>query len=96
MLLFITSSGDFRVILFPNAWFDFLNMSRPNYPQLWQCIGMIVGVYGIGYGIASFAGSSLAYCACRTAGQSLWAHRLLGGCMEWRTAMELGLVAADE
>lgn len=25
----------------------------PNYPQLWQCIGMIVGVYGIGYGIAA-------------------------------------------
>lgn len=26
----------------------------PRYPQLWQCIGMIVGVYGIGYGIAAY------------------------------------------
>ena len=25
----------------------------PVYPQLWQCIGMIVGVYGIGYWIAA-------------------------------------------
>lgn len=24
----------------------------PRYPELWQCIGMIVGVYGIGYWIA--------------------------------------------
>ncbi|MEQ8208409.1 MAG: hypothetical protein RH917_01150 [Lacipirellulaceae bacterium] len=24
----------------------------PNYLELWQCIGMIVGVYGIGYAIA--------------------------------------------
>ena len=25
----------------------------PTYPELWQCIGMIVGVYGVGYGIAA-------------------------------------------
>jgi hypothetical protein len=25
----------------------------PRYPQLWQCLGMIVGVYGVGYGIAA-------------------------------------------
>jgi len=25
----------------------------PVYPELWQCIGMMVGVYGIGYGIAA-------------------------------------------
>lgn len=25
----------------------------PRYPQLWQCIGMIVGVYGIGYLVAA-------------------------------------------
>jgi hypothetical protein len=29
-------------------------MAVPTYPQLWQCIGMIVGVYGIGYAIAAF------------------------------------------
>ena len=26
----------------------------PIYPELWQCVGMIVGVYGIGYWIAAF------------------------------------------
>ena len=27
----------------------------PVYPELWQCIGMIVGVYGVGYAIAASA-----------------------------------------
>jgi len=45
--------GAFAVI-FPNALFDWLSMERPNYPQFWQCIGMIVGVYGLGYVIAAF------------------------------------------
>ena len=36
-------------LLWPNAWFDLANMPRPTYPQIWQCVGMIVGVYGIGY-----------------------------------------------
>ncbi len=37
------------VVLFPGWLFDFAGMEQPRYPQLWQCIGMIVGVYGIGY-----------------------------------------------
>ncbi|MEM8758321.1 MAG: redoxin domain-containing protein, partial [Planctomycetota bacterium] len=37
------------VIAFPNALFDFAGMEPPLYPQIWQCVGMIVGVYGIGY-----------------------------------------------
>ncbi len=41
------------IVLFPNAVFDFLHIPRPNYVEIWQCIGMIVGVYGIGYFIAS-------------------------------------------
>ena len=40
-------------VLFPHAIFQWLDMAKPNYPQLWQCIGMIVGVYGIGYIIAA-------------------------------------------
>ena len=27
----------------------------PRYPQIWQCVGMIVGVYGVGYAIAAEA-----------------------------------------
>lgn len=42
------------VVLFPAAMFAWFGMEPPNYPELWQCIGMIVGVYGIGYGIAAF------------------------------------------
>ncbi len=42
------------VIFFPNAWFAWAGMEPPRYPELWQCIGMIVGVYGIGYAIAAF------------------------------------------
>jgi len=41
-------------VLFPGAIFSCLDMPQPNYPQFWQCIGMIVGVYGIGYAIAAF------------------------------------------
>ena len=40
-------------VLFPSAQFDLLGMPQPNYPQFWQCIGMIVGVYGVGYAIAA-------------------------------------------
>jgi peroxiredoxin len=41
-------------VLFPGAIFNWLEMPQPNYPQFWQCIGMIVGVYGVGYAIAAF------------------------------------------
>ena len=41
------------VILFPNAMFELLEMEKNNYPEIWQCVGMIVGVYGVGYWIAA-------------------------------------------
>ena len=36
-------------VLFPLAWFELAALPAPNHPSLWQCIGMIVGVYGVGY-----------------------------------------------
>jgi len=45
--------GTFTV-LFPTLPFQWAGMEPPNYPSLWQCIGMIVGVYGSGYAIAAF------------------------------------------
>jgi peroxiredoxin len=36
-------------VLVPAWLFDLTGMERPNYPFIWQCVGMIVGVYGIGY-----------------------------------------------
>jgi hypothetical protein len=41
------------VVLFPNVFFCWVGVTPPNYPELWQCIGMIVGVYGVGYLIAA-------------------------------------------
>jgi hypothetical protein len=41
------------VVLFPAQWFRWAAMPAPNYPELWQCIGMMVGVYGVGYAIAA-------------------------------------------
>lgn len=38
----------------PLALFSWAGMEPPRYPELWQCIGMIVGVYGIGYAVAAF------------------------------------------
>lgn len=40
-------------VLFPSIWFEAAGLAQPNYPSLWQCIGMIVGVYGVGYWIAA-------------------------------------------
>ena len=41
------------VVLFPLSAFRLLGMTLPNYPQIWQCVGMIVGVYGTGYACAA-------------------------------------------
>lgn len=43
----------FWVVVFPFSIFRVMGMATPNYPQIWQCVGMIVGVYGIGYAIAA-------------------------------------------
>lgn len=41
------------VVCYPGMMFDWLNMEAPRYPQIWQCVGMVVGVYGVGYLIAA-------------------------------------------
>jgi peroxiredoxin len=41
------------VILFPESAFRWAAMPAPNYPELWQGIGMIVGVYGVSYALAA-------------------------------------------
>jgi peroxiredoxin len=40
-------------VLFPGAVFALPGMPAFNYPFVWQCIGMIVAVYGIAYAAAS-------------------------------------------
>jgi small multidrug resistance pump len=39
--------------LWPDAFFRLSEMPVPSLPELWQCIGMIVGAYGVGYWIAA-------------------------------------------
>ncbi len=41
------------VVIQPGWPFDWLKIDRPNYPAIWQCVGMVIGVYGIGYLIAA-------------------------------------------
>ena len=41
------------VILRPADLFQLTDIPLPLYPGIWQCVGMIVGVYGIGYAIAA-------------------------------------------
>jgi len=38
-----------QAIFFPLWQFKAMGITPPLYPQFWQCIGMIVGVYGLGY-----------------------------------------------
>lgn len=41
------------VVLFPASLFLWARMEPPRYPQVWQCVGMMVGVFGVGYLIAA-------------------------------------------
>ena len=41
------------IVLFPSALFTWCDMELPRYLNIWQCVGMIVGVYGVGYAIAA-------------------------------------------
>ena len=41
------------VIFFPFLFFDLSGLPRPFYPEIWQCVGMIVGVCGLGYWLAA-------------------------------------------
>lgn len=42
------------VVIYPEQAFELFRMEVPTYPFIWQSVGMIVGVYGIGYAIAAF------------------------------------------
>jgi small multidrug resistance pump len=37
----------------PLLLFNWSGMAHPRYPELWQCIGMLVGVYGAAYAFAA-------------------------------------------
>lgn len=37
------------VVLFPQHFFALVGMEPMNHPMVWQGMGMVIGVYGIGY-----------------------------------------------
>lgn len=37
------------IVIFPNALFRLAGLEDLRYPMIWQSVGMIVGVYGLGY-----------------------------------------------
>ena len=41
------------VVGFPRAPFRWAGMEAPTYPEVWQCLGMVVGVYGLLYLVAA-------------------------------------------
>jgi len=41
------------VVVFPTKLFEIASIEVINYPMIWQSVGMIVGVYGLGYYMAS-------------------------------------------
>ena len=40
--------------LFPNAFFDVFDLAAPRYPAIWACLGMVIGLYGLGYAYAAW------------------------------------------
>jgi small multidrug resistance pump len=55
MSLWLVAAGIYNLlwggltVLLPSWLFTLTGMEQPRYPFIWQCVGMIVGVYGIGY-----------------------------------------------
>jgi hypothetical protein len=42
------------VVLFPLHFFDLVGMEQPTHPMIWQGMGMVIGVYGLGYWWSSY------------------------------------------
>lgn len=40
-------------LFFPQLPFAWAGLPLPNYLPIWQCLGMVIGVYGVGYAIAA-------------------------------------------
>jgi small multidrug resistance pump len=38
--------------LWPQSFFAVFGMAPPNYPSIWQCLGMVIGLYGLLYAYA--------------------------------------------
>jgi len=39
--------------LTPTSFFSFFDLAPPIYPSIWACLGMVIGLYGVGYAYAA-------------------------------------------
>ena len=37
----------------PGSFFWLFELQPPRYPAIWQCLGMVIGLYGLAYGYAA-------------------------------------------
>ena len=77
------------VVLYPELPFRWAGMPPPNYPELWQCIGMMVGVYGVAYALAArdpirYWPIVLAGLLGKILGPMGFLHAALAGRLPWR------------
>jgi len=77
------------VVLYPELPFRWAGMPPPNYPELWQCIGMMVGVYGVAYALAArdpirYWPIVLAGLLGKVLGPIGFLHAALAGRLPWR------------
>lgn len=42
------------VVIFPEHFFELVGMESPSQPMIWQGMGMVIGVFGLGYWWASY------------------------------------------
>jgi hypothetical protein len=40
-------------IVWPHVWFDWIGIEHPNHPLMWQGVGVVMGVFGIGLLLAA-------------------------------------------
>ena len=40
--------------LWPRSFFTLFELDPPRYPSIWACLGMVVGLYGVGYTYAAW------------------------------------------
>src|SRR6266540_1901355 len=79
--------------LFPGAFFDLFELEPPRYSAIWQCLGMVVGLYGLSYAYAALrlelgepARAIVAIgLLAKVLGPAGWAFAVRSGELPWRT-----------
>jgi hypothetical protein len=84
--------------LLPNAFFATFHLDPPRYPGIWACLGMVVGLYGVGYAYAAWRLDRAApFIAIGLAGKVLgpigWVMAVRSGELPFRT---FPLIAFDD